>query len=110
MTDIMRRAWAIFRETYGYPSIPFRSIGRECFGWALRKAWAEARAAAELSATPTEALAARIEGIEREIDSLKYRNWGTNVSRETDRLRDEAGPLVAELFRRSVEIPLALAA
>jgi hypothetical protein len=35
---IMRRAWAIFRDTYRYPSIPFRSIGRPCFAWALRKA------------------------------------------------------------------------
>src|SRR5215207_745499 len=39
---VMTRAWAIFRETYDYPRMPFRSLGRRCFVWALRAAWAEA--------------------------------------------------------------------
>ena len=43
---IMSRAWAIFRERYNYPAIPFRSIGRPCFAWALCEAWREARDAA----------------------------------------------------------------
>lgn len=28
---VMRRAWAIFRKSYNYPNVPFRSIGRKCF-------------------------------------------------------------------------------
>lgn len=36
---VMRRAWAVFRETYRYPEITFKDIGRKCFAWALRKAW-----------------------------------------------------------------------
>jgi hypothetical protein len=48
---LMRRAWAIFRETYNYPRIKFTDIGRKCFAWALRKAWAEIREAARLPAT-----------------------------------------------------------
>ncbi|MDB5610125.1 MAG: hypothetical protein JWP25_7025 [Bradyrhizobium sp.] len=38
---LMRRAWAIFRSTYRYPQIKFSDIGRKCFAWALRQAWAE---------------------------------------------------------------------
>jgi hypothetical protein len=37
---------AIFRQTYRYPAVPFRSIGRKAFAWALRKAWADTKAAA----------------------------------------------------------------
>ena len=52
---LMRRAWAIFRQTYKYPQIKFADIGRNCFAWALRKAWVEAREAARLAAlSPTE--------------------------------------------------------
>jgi hypothetical protein len=39
---IMLRAWAIFRTTYRFPQISFASIGRPCFTWALKQAWAEA--------------------------------------------------------------------
>jgi hypothetical protein len=38
---LMHRAWAIFRNTYRYPRIKFSDIGRKCFAWALRRAWAE---------------------------------------------------------------------
>jgi hypothetical protein len=38
---LMHRAWAIFRSTYRYPQIKFSDIGRKCFAWALRRAWAE---------------------------------------------------------------------
>jgi hypothetical protein len=38
---LMRRAWAIFRQTYLYPQIKFSDIGRPCFAWALRQAWIE---------------------------------------------------------------------
>jgi len=72
-SDVMSRAWAIFRETYGYPRLPFRSIGRKCFGWSLRKAWAEKRQAEKLAALPDETLAAFIANTSAKIDSLKYR-------------------------------------
>src|SRR5437879_3842640 len=41
-SDLMIRAWAIFRQTYRYPEIKFSDIGRKCFAWALRQAWVEA--------------------------------------------------------------------
>lgn len=47
---VMRRAWEIFRETYDFPRMPFRSIGRACFQWALKAAWAEAQRLAALAA------------------------------------------------------------
>lgn len=49
---IMRRAWAIFRQTYKYPLIKFQDIGWKCFGWALRRAWGEAREVARVAAVP----------------------------------------------------------
>ena len=106
--SVMRRAWAIFRETYRYPAVPFRSIGRRCFASALRMAWAEARRAAELAATPVEPLTARIAALNGEIDGLKYLGWSTDAVREERRLRDALAPLVAELASRPV--PFALAA
>lgn len=42
-TAIMQAAWAIFAETYIYPSLPFNSIGRKGFGWALTEAWRRAK-------------------------------------------------------------------
>lgn len=42
-SQIMKDAWAIFREAYNYPSTPFLSIGRHCFAWALKEAWRRAR-------------------------------------------------------------------
>lgn len=66
---IMARAWAIFRETYKYPAIKFSSIGRACFGWALRKAWAEAREAVRLTAIDK---AARIAVLNRTIELASY--------------------------------------
>jgi hypothetical protein len=62
--DAMRRAWAIFRETYKYPQIKFSDIGRKCFAWALRQAWVEAKAAARLAALSPAVKAERIETLE----------------------------------------------
>lgn len=69
---IMIRAWAIFRETYGYPAVPFRSIGRACFTWALRRAWHEAREAARVAAIPAETRGARIAALTGERELLTY--------------------------------------
>jgi hypothetical protein len=65
----MTRAWAIVRETYSYPRISFRSIGRPCFARALREAWKEARQAAEITTTPTDGLEARVAGIAAELEA-----------------------------------------
>ena len=100
--EVLRRAWAIFAETYHYPTVPFRSIGRRCFNSALRRAWNEARAAAELAAMSIADIRARLVSIEAEIDGLKYRGFARNFETLYRELHDEARPLTAELFRRSV--------
>ena len=46
---VLARAWEIFRASYNYPQVPFRSLGWGCFTWALKKAWAEAREIASLA-------------------------------------------------------------
>jgi hypothetical protein len=69
---IMLRAWAIFRQTYHYPSTPFRSIGRACFGWALRRAWQEAREASRLAAIPADVKAARVAGLRQALELVPY--------------------------------------
>lgn len=70
---IMSRAWAIFRQTYNYPAIPFRSIGRPCFAWALRRAWAEAKEAARIAAIPAEVKAQRTDALRSELVLIPYR-------------------------------------
>lgn len=58
---IMKRAWEIFREHYNYPSVPFKAIGRACFSWSMKLAWAEARDAAEIAeAMPVSEIMIRI--------------------------------------------------
>jgi hypothetical protein len=73
---LMRRAWAIFREAYKYPQIKFADIGRNCFAWALRKAWAEAREAARIAAIPAEVRAERIETLHGLIYRADYIDSG----------------------------------
>ena len=53
---VLARAWAIFRASYNYPRVPFRSIGRACFAWALKAAWVEARQTARLADLSVEGL------------------------------------------------------
>jgi hypothetical protein len=72
---IMARAWTIFRETYKYPAIKFSSIGWKCFGWALRKAWAEAREAARIAAIPADVKSARIATLR---DVIRFENFSDN--------------------------------
>jgi hypothetical protein len=68
--NVMARAWVIFRQTYRYPAIPFRSIGRKCFAWALRKAWSEAKEAARVATIPAPVKQARAAALTRELDLL----------------------------------------
>jgi hypothetical protein len=81
---VMTRAWEIFRRTYRYPQIKFASIGRDCFAWALRQAWAEARTAARLAAIPAPVKVARVAAlhvaIEREAFNDHYPSYAANVA------------------------------
>lgn len=83
---IMSRAWVIFRETYKYPAIKFSSIGRHCFGWALKQAWfearEEARLAARLAAMPAVDKAARIAVLNRTIELAEYAESWPQARRE----------------------------
>jgi hypothetical protein len=61
---LKQRAWAIFRETYKYPLIKFKDIGRKCCAWALRRAWEEARESAQIAAIPMQVRAECIETLQ----------------------------------------------
>ena len=93
---IMARAWVIFREAYNYPAIKFSSIGRACFGWALRKAWTEARDAARITVIPAAEKAARIAALARTIELATYNESWPQASREISAAR-------AEIARLSVQ-------
>lgn len=88
---VMRRAWAIFRETYKYPKIKFSDIGRNCFAWALKQAWVEARQAARTAAMSTEARAERIDALQALIQQADYIDhgptWRTAVLGYRDEIR-----------------------
>lgn len=86
---IMAHAWAIFRETYKYPAIKFSSIGWKCFGWALRKAWAEAREAARIADIPADEKAARIAVLNRTIELASYSESWPQASQEINAARAE---------------------
>jgi hypothetical protein len=92
---LMRRAWAIFRETYRYPQIKFSDIGRNCFAWALRKAWAEAREAARLAATSPLVKAERIETLQTLIAHAGFIDSGPRWKETITGYRDEIRQLQA---------------
>jgi hypothetical protein len=92
---VMTRAWAIFRQTYHYPQIKFSSIGRSCFAWALRQAWAEARETARVAAIPPIAKAARIETLQSLIAHADYIDCGPQWTATVRAHRDELRQLQA---------------
>jgi hypothetical protein len=93
--DVMTRAWAIFRRTYKFPAIKFSDIGRACFGWALRQAWTEARAAARLAALSAIAKAERIHALETTIARADYIDSGPQWKATITACRDEIRELRA---------------
>lgn len=97
---IMRRAWAIFRQTYNFPRISFRSIGRRCFASCLRRAWDEAKRGAATATRSASELRNRAEDIRRQIADLTFAPFGIDAGRERDRLNALLAPLTAELARR----------
>jgi hypothetical protein len=87
--SIMRRAWEIFRQTYKYPAIKFADIGRKCFAWALRKAWAETRETARLAAIPAQEKADRIATLQILIERAGFIDSGPAWRRAVTGYRDE---------------------
>ena len=89
---VMREAWAIFRRTYNVPAVPFRSVGRPCFAWALRTAWAQARHLARLARSGAMALGSELATIAERLASFSsafatpgmLRRRAELVSRETE--------------------------
>lgn len=73
---VMRRAWAIFRQTYKYPLIKFADIGRKCFAWALKRAWQEAREAARVAAIPATDRVERIVALGAAIERASFIDHG----------------------------------
>jgi hypothetical protein len=69
---VMSEAWRIFRETYNYPYVSFRSIGRRCFASALRLAWARARELVRLASLGSEALESELHRLRGERALLDY--------------------------------------
>jgi hypothetical protein len=88
-TALMTRAWAIFRQTYRYPQIKFSDIGRNCFAWALRQAWVEAREAARLAAISPADKADRIESLQALIAHAGFIDSGPQWKATTRELRNE---------------------
>ncbi len=88
---VMTRAWDVFRQTYRYPQIKFSDIGRPCFAWALKQAWAEAREAARVAAIPSDVRADRIETLQFLIAHASYIDhgptWKATISTHRDELR-----------------------
>jgi hypothetical protein len=92
---VMRRAWEIFRQTYRYPQIKFSDIGRDCFAWALRRAWVEAREAARVAALSSSAKAERIETLQGLISHAGFIDSGPRWKETIGTYRDEIRQLQA---------------
>jgi hypothetical protein len=86
---VMPRAWAIFRSFYNYPQIKFSDIGRNCFAWALRQAWVEAREAARVAALTPAAKAERIATLQSLIAHAGYIDSGPQWKATVNAHRDE---------------------
>jgi uncharacterized protein YjiK len=92
---IMQRAWAIFRQTYRYPAIPFSSIGRPCFASCLAKAWREAKEAAAVAAVPAQVKAEQIAGLRQSLSMLTYSDDWQRAEATRQRLNNEISRLAA---------------
>lgn len=92
---IMLRAWAIFRETYRYPAIPFKSIGRQCFTWALKEAWRQAREAMRIAAIPADVKSARAGALRNEMSLLTYREDYRAAQARRSEIQNELAQLAA---------------
>jgi len=87
---IKTRAKAIFCETYSYPAVPLRSIGRRCFKSALTAARQEAEQIDRLKAIPATIRNARM----AELETAIGRVWMVENFRQA---KGRAAALAAEL-------------
>lgn len=71
-SKIMLAAWQIFRDAYHYPAVPFASIGRQCFAWALREAHRQARERRRLASIPADIKAARVAALNSERQRASF--------------------------------------
>lgn len=93
---LMQRAWMIFRKTYKYPQIKFKDIGRRCFAWALKKAWAEARETRRLAALSQTAKAERIQTLQALIARADFIDSGPQWKSTVASYRNEIQQLRAD--------------
>jgi hypothetical protein len=94
-SQMMVRAWEIFRQTYRYPQIRFADIGRDCFACCLRRAWAEYREANRVAALTAEQKADRIDCLNYMIVRAGYISSGVQWKATLARYRDEIRQLQA---------------
>jgi len=85
----------IFCRTYRYPAIPFRSLGRECFAWAMTEARRQIAETARIAAIPAEVKEARLTAINDALLILDYRSDYSRASRERGVLLAERNALSA---------------
>ncbi|GEP00509.1 hypothetical protein [Methylobacterium haplocladii] len=88
---IMARAWALFRERYAYPKVPFRSIGRACFASCLKAAWHEAKEIVRIAADGAERIKATITRLKTPVHrvglSTSFREDAADMVRRTYQIR-----------------------
>lgn len=83
--EVKARAKAIFCLSYGYPAVPFRSLGRSCFASCMKAArlemQREAAKAARVAALAFEERAARIASLRSDLALADF------IDSTTERIR-----------------------
>lgn len=91
-SQIMKSAWAIYREAYGFARVaPDRF--RVCFVWALKVAWQRAKQAARIASIPLADRQARAERIRDQIDALKFKSLRYDIAAMRRNLERELASL-----------------
>jgi hypothetical protein len=99
--EVKARAKSIFAKTYHYPEVPFRSIGRRCFKWAMDMARFEAEHGTKGERAEREAqqIAAahgfNIETLTFEVERRKFGSFTTT---------GEGSPERQAIYRRALDI------
>lgn len=99
-SEVMRAAWALCRKVYGFGprerggrGESFKAIGRVCFGWCLKTAWASAKRAAGIAPTKAE----RVNTLREQLAALRS-SFTTSLAVENRRaasIEAEIGALLA---------------
>lgn len=94
---LMRRAWDLFVQIYGYGpkgrGIPFKSIGRSCFAYCVRRAWEEVKSRAAVLAIPAQKRTEMIANLRGELEGLRYLPFGMSVSARADKINAQIAQL-----------------